>query len=300
MKRAGKSPQEGARRCQVLTYRGATAERRDDAVATEEPLEIQLSYERNGYRVKKNVAITMRTPGHDEELAVGFLWGEQVIRSAGDWRRVEQRADHVVRVELNEGVEVDWDRLERNFYTTSSCGVCGKTSLQALTAGPRRRKAAWSPLFSPELIHRLPEILRETQTVFGVTGGLHAAALFEAEGRLVRRREDVGRHNAVDKLIGASVLAGEMESLAEQLLLVSGRASFELMQKALVAGIPILAAVGAPSSLAVELAQQEGATLLGFVRDGRFNVYAGSQRIAGPGLDRSPVRRRSGPVLRGK
>jgi FdhD protein len=284
----------------VLTYRETETEKRDDAVATEEPLEIQLGYERNGYRVQKSVAITMRTPGHDEELATGFLWGEQIIRAVGDLRRVEQRADHVVRVELNDGVEVDWARLERNFYTTSSCGVCGKTSLEALTAVPRGRKASLSPMFSPELIHRLPEILRETQTVFEMTGGLHAAALFNEEGRLWRRREDVGRHNAVDKLIGASVLAGEMDGLAEQLLLVSGRASFELMQKALVAGIPILAAVGAPSSLAVELAQQEGATLLGFVRDGRFNVYAGSQRIAETGLVAKRVRHPNGTILKGK
>jgi FdhD protein len=192
-------------------------------------------------------------------------------------------------VELHEGVAVDLRRLERHFYTTSSCGVCGKASIAALNLGPRATVSGTGPVIDAAVIHQLPATLREYQSIFDQTGGLHAAALFDATGRLVTLREDVGRHNAVDKLIGAQLLTGATLPLSEHLLFVSGRASFELVQKALAAGLPILAAVGAPSSLAIGLAAAHGMTLLGFVRGQRFNIYAGERRIHSAGGDDSAV-----------
>lgn len=253
---------------------------REDWLAVEEPLEIRLGYEHKGWRVHKSVSITMRTPGADRELAVGFLFTEGIVLDAAQIEDARVEKTNVVRVELRAGVGVDLRRLERHFYTSSSCGVCGKTSISALSfAGRAHALAPGAPSFDAVTIHRLPGILRETQAVFDRTGGLHAAALFDSAGRLHAVREDVGRHNAVDKLIGAELLAGVQPPFAGRLLFVSGRASFELMQKALAAGIPILAAVGAPSSLAVDLARAHGATLLGFVRGERFNIYCGAGRI---------------------
>ncbi len=258
----------------------------EDAVAAEEPLEIQVSFERNHVRVVKPVAITMRTPGEDRELAAGFLFTEGVLREAGqieecaaapaDPRR-GVRGD-TVRVTLRAGADVDLRALDRHFYTASSCGVCGKTALEALSLSDRIALEPDQPVIDPAVVHALPAALRAHQAVFERTGGLHAAGLFDARGTLLAVHEDVGRHNAVDKLIGAQLLAGRT-SLAGHILLVSGRASFELMQKSLMAGLPILAAVGAPSSLAVDLARQFGATLLGFVDGRRFNVYAGAHRL---------------------
>jgi len=259
----------------------------EDAVATEEPLEIQLGYaRRGGFPVKRSVAITMRTPGDDAALAAGFLFTEGILRHREQVANIAPVADdagrqargHTIRVTLRAEVEVDLRTLERNFYTTSSCGVCGKTSLEAVSLAGGVQLNPELPLLDRPTVLRLPQLLREAQTVFDQTGGLHGAALFTPEGALLAVKEDVGRHNAVDKLIGAQFLAGRTP-LAQSILLVSGRASFELMQKAIMAGIPVLAAVGAPSSLAVEVARQFGATLLGFVRDGRFNVYSGGQRI---------------------
>jgi FdhD protein len=251
----------------------------DDELAVEEPLEIQLGFARKGWRVHKSLSVTMRTPGNDSELAVGFLLGEAIIAGAEEIERIEAPAANVVRIELRAGVAVELGGLERNFYATSSCGVCGKASIAALRIGRSPMLRRSGPVFAAQTIQRLPEQLRETQEVFDRTGGLHAAAFFDTAGTLICRREDVGRHNAVDKVIGARLLAGEMPPFSESLLLVSGRASFELMQKSLAAGIPVLAAVGAPSSLAVELARESGATLLGFVRDGRFNIYTHPERI---------------------
>jgi FdhD protein len=251
----------------------------EDLLAVEEPLEIQLGYERNGWRVEKSVSVTMRTPGADAELAAGFLFTEGIIGNAAHIERVHSPAPNVTRVDLKAGVGVDLRRLERHFYTSSSCGVCGKTSIAALNLAGNTPPLEPGPVFAAAAIHELPRTLRETQAVFEQTGGLHAAALFEPAGELVDLREDVGRHNAVDKLIGAQLLSGAPRPFVRRLLLVSGRASFELVQKALAAGLPILAAVGAPSSLAVALAQTHGMTLLGFVRGGRFNIYAGENRI---------------------
>jgi FdhD protein len=237
----------------------------------------------------------MRTPGDDGELAAGFLFTEGILRSADQIKQIRHcglkigmgagaldRASalnsNTIRVDLEDGIEIDFKRLERNFYTTSSCGVCGKSSIEALRTDVKRLADLETPKIDIELIHALPEKLRASQDVFDQTGGLHASALFSRDGELEIVREDVGRHNALDKVIGAKFLTGELP-LSENILLVSGRASFELVQKALMAGIPILVAVGAPSSLAVELAAEFGMTLAGFVRDESFNVYTGTSRI---------------------
>jgi len=253
----------------------------DDTLAVEEPLEIQLGRENHW----TSVSITMRTPGNDDELAAGFLFTEGILRSAGDAAAIEpwgpfSGAAHVrniVRVRLAPNVNPDLDRLRRNFYTTSSCGVCGKASLDALRSVAMRPVAADGPRVAPAIIHGLPKTLRDAQAVFASTGGLHAAGLFDSTGRLIAAREDVGRHNAVDKLIGHALL--NRTDTATAILLVSGRTSFELVQKAVMAGIPMLAAVGAPSSLAVQLAREFNMTLAGFVRERRFNVYSAEHRL---------------------
>jgi FdhD protein len=264
----------------VVRRVGAGAEREEaDQLAVEEPLLIELAYDRDGGRVIESISVTMRTPGHDVELGVGFLFTEGIVGSAREIAAAEVVAQNTVRVTLAADVPVDVRRLERHFYTTSSCGVCGKTSLEALEAARPITLPVGRPLVSASVVHTLPGALRAAQHAFDRTGGLHAAALFDAAGRLVLLREDVGRHNAVDKLVGASLLAGSLP-LTDQVVLVSGRASFELVQKVLAAGVPILAAVGAPSSLAVDTARTYGATLLGFVRGGRFNVYAGGERVS--------------------
>jgi FdhD protein len=256
-----------------------------DVVAVEEPLEIRLVQEVEGGPCSTSVSITMRTPGHDFELAVGFLHTEGVIDGADAVDRVTYCVDdfveqqyNVVNVYLRPGVLFDASRLGRNFYTTSSCGVCGKASLEALRVQGRQTVPP-GPLVTDAVLYRLPGALRQAQAVFEETGGLHAAALFDPSGELLVLREDVGRHNAVDKLVGQRLLAGAMP-IGERILIVSGRASFEIMQKAAVAGIPMVAAVGAPSSLAVETALEFGMSLVGFLRRDSFNVYAGSERIA--------------------
>lgn len=250
-----------------------------DVLAVEEPLEIRLALDVDGRRTHRTISVTMRTPGNDEELAVGFLFTEGLIAEPGQVARV--RACHsgsAVRVDLKPGVVVDLARVERHFYATSSCGVCGKASLEAVrvNCGPRMDEAR--PGVDPEVIRRLPRLLKAAQPAFERTGGLHASALFGTSGVLLKLREDVGRHNALDKLIGSEFLAARIP-LSDSILLVSGRASFELVQKAAMARIPVLAAVGAPSSLAAELAAERGMTLLGFVREDRFNIYTGSQRL---------------------
>jgi FdhD protein len=268
------------------TFVGAQATVHDERLAVEEPLEIRLGFTRDGRREAKSVSITMRTPGDDESLAAGFLFTEgvvaspdsiQEIRPCGPADSVSGRRN-VIRVELTEDITFDFSRLERHFYTSSSCGVCGKTSIEALQSCNPPQLALSEPRIDARIIHAMPDALRAAQSVFDATGGLHAAGLFDACGALVGLREDVGRHNAVDKLLGEFFLA-RRTPLSRHALLVSGRASFELVQKSLMAGVPILAAVGAPSSLAVELANRFGMTLLGFVRNERFNAYSGEWRI---------------------
>jgi FdhD protein len=263
----------------------ALIETATDALAVEEPLEIRLGFNgENGKFTHRAVSITMRTPGNDFELAAGFLFTEGVLSSKNQIENIKHcgkfpSAENTVRVDLRAEESVNLKKLERNFYTTSSCGVCGKSSLEALiTTGARPAAKGNSPRVSAEIIHQLPAKLLDRQDIFDKTGGLHAAALFDANGNLDDLREDVGRHNAVDKLIGAKLLANKIP-LKDKILFLSGRASFELVQKAVMAQISIIAAVGAPSSLAVEAAEKFGVTLLGFVRDRRFNVYTNIDRI---------------------
>jgi len=253
----------------VQRLEGESSASFQDLLAVEEPLEIRIG--------EKTISITMRTPGHDPELAAGFLFTEGILQGSHQIQDI-QGSKNSITVQLNPDVEVDFERLQRNFYTTSSCGVCGKASIEALRMQGCPVLPRSSMAMPAVTIHQLPQAQREEQAVFERTGGLHAAALFDFQGKLIGLREDVGRHNAVDKLIGVEMLAGRTP-LSNKLLLVSGRASFELTQKALMAGIPILAAVGAPSSLAVETALRFNMTLLGFVRNGRFNIYSGAERI---------------------
>ncbi|HEY9667507.1 MAG TPA: formate dehydrogenase accessory sulfurtransferase FdhD [Coleofasciculaceae cyanobacterium] len=253
---------------------------RSDQLATEEPLEIRL------VSPQKTVAITMRTPGADFELAAGFLYSEGVVKNREDIERISYCVDatvdkeqryNIVNVKLREGLSVDLQPLERHFFTTSACGVCGKTSLEAL----RSRGCSVIPKgteVAVEVIYSLSEQLRSSQRVFSSTGGLHAAALFDSQGQLLAVREDVGRHNALDKLVGSALLSGELP-FSDRIVMVSGRSSFEILQKCLMAGVPIICAVSAPSSLAVELAREFGITLVGFLRGERFNVYAGKERL---------------------
>jgi FdhD protein len=264
---------------------GDGVESADDVVATEEPLEIRLGFTADGKRAERSISITMRTPGNDEELATGFLFTEGIVRNPEDITLVRPCGPpapnglvNVVKVELAEHVAVELDRLERHFYTSSSCGVCGKASLEAVAVQGRFDIATVETRIDRALLGALPAKLVAEQSVFEQTGGLHASGLFDATGDVLAVREDVGRHNALDKLIGSRVRSRSIP-LSEFGILVSGRASFELMQKAMVAGCPIVAAVGAPSSLAVELAAEFGMTLVGFLKPHRFNIYTRPDRI---------------------
>jgi len=257
----------------------------EDRVAVEEPLEIQLSSASAAGSAAKSISITMRTPGDDRELALGFLLTEGIIQSPDQITSVtctgptaEGGLQNTIRVELQADVNIAMEKLERHFYTTSSCGVCGKASLDALYVSGQESLRAHTTKFSHDMITALPDRVRLQQPLFAATGGLHAAAIFTADGEIVIVKEDVGRHNATDKVIGALFEDGRLPG-HEFGILVSGRASFELMQKALVAGIPFLAAVGAPSSLAVQTARQFDMTLVGFLRGATFNIYAGKTRI---------------------
>lgn len=256
---------------------------RDDALATEEPMETRLI----AAGQRHTIAVTMRTPGSDFELSAGFLYGEGIVATREEIRAItyclddgvdaEQRYN-IVNVELPAGVNPDLRMLERHFYTNSSCGVCGKASLEALEIRGCPVVAP-GPVVTPEVIYTLPDQLRRAQRLFEATGGLHAAALFDAAGDLVTLREDVGRHNAIDKLVGWALLQDRLP-LTDHIVMVSGRSSFEILQKCVAAGAPIVCAVSAPSSLAVDVARRFGVTLVGFLRGRRFNIYAGEERIS--------------------
>ncbi|MDF2431639.1 MAG: FdhD protein [Mucilaginibacter sp.] len=259
-----------------------------DALAVEEPLEIRLKYSLNNEQIIKSISVTMRTPGYDAELACGFLFTEGIIKNGSDidsaahcFIACAENKENIIQLTLKDGIVPNLHNADRNFYTTSSCGVCGKGSIDAIrTVSPFIQQA--DDLNIPvDLLYRLPDLLRQHQEVFSDTGGLHASALFGLQGELLLVKEDVGRHNALDKLIGAA-LNNNMLPLNQYILLLSGRASFELVQKAAMAGIKIIAAVGAPSSLAVELAEEFSITLIGFLRNKRFNIYTAAHRILTP------------------
>jgi FdhD protein len=290
-------------------FTGVRARSAADVLAVEEPMELQLAYGPADARQVKSISVTMRTPGHDFELAAGFLMTEGVVSDPADVTQISyvparsnpveaahnkgpqvgtavlpyQPERNTVQVRLAPNVSVSMANLERNFYTTSSCGICGKASLLALrTACPPRAVNVFQ--VAARVLYSLPARLRDAQKVFQRTGGLHASGLFDATGQLLSSHEDVGRHNAVDKLLGAEFLA-DHTPLRDRLLLLSGRASFELLQKALMGGIPMVVSVGAPSSLAVQVAKEFDITLVGFLRANRFNVYHGAARIIGRSED---------------
>ena len=282
LEKAGDRLRRGSKtKVRVRVVEDGRARVRPDSLATEEPMELRLI----SGGVRRTVAVTMRTPGADFELAAGFLYGEGIVSSPEDIKKISYCVDadveaeqryNIVNVELR-GHDHDLRPLERHFYTTSACGVCGKESLEqlelrgcpAIPPGPE---------VAPEIIYSLPEKLREAQGLFEATGGLHAAALFDAGGDLVALREDVGRHNATDKLVGWALLEGRLP-LSGHIVMVSGRSSFEIMQKCLVAGVPVVCAISAPSSLAVDVARQFNITLVGFLRGNRFNVYSAPERV---------------------
>lgn len=263
----------------------------DDAIAVEEPLEIRIGRAGEPGSAARSVSITMRTPGHDAELAVGFLVSEGLLRRpeqlfavAGCGPVRPDGSQNLVRVAFQDGHLPDLSRLDRHFYTSSSCGVCGKASLEALALQDPPTLAPSPGAIDLDVLRQLPGRLRAAQPTFDRTGGLHATGLFSPEGDVLWVREDVGRHNAFDKAVGAAMLEGRLP-LTGCLAAVSGRASFELVQKAVMAGVSALVAVGAPSSLAVELAAERGLLLVGFAREGRFNVYSGAERLRLPRSD---------------
>jgi FdhD protein len=268
------------RQFSVKRFRNAQSERIIDTVAAEEPLEIRVRYWTKDAQVSDSLALTMRTPGHDCELAAGFLLSEGIIRERGqivDLRQLGTNPSNEIAVELARGVELEKWRLARSTFINSACGVCGKRSRDALAQElPERRGDGFR--LNASSIETLPALLRNCQQGFAKTGGLHAAALVDSCGRIEKVFEDIGRHNALDKLLGWCVLNDRIP-LADRLLFLSSRSSFELIQKTVMAGAPVLATVGAPSSLAIEAAREYGVTLIGFVRETRFNIYAGDWRI---------------------
>ena len=274
-----KSDGQAVRRLRIGAMQGGRLTVRDDAVAVEEPLEIRIALP-GDTGPGRAVSITMRTPGQDVELAVGFPHGEGIVRSreAIASARPCGPTGNVVRIELAGDAPHDLTRLDRNFYTTSSCGICGKASLEAVQEMLPARPVESTLRVPASLLGSLIERARSAQGVFRETGGLHASSLFDAEGRLLETAEDVGRHNALDKLVGSRLLAGLLP-LSENLLLLSGRASFELLQKAAAAGVAAVASIGAPSSLAIDLAERTGILLVGFLREETFNVYAHGERL---------------------
>ncbi|MDQ3864025.1 MAG: formate dehydrogenase accessory sulfurtransferase FdhD [Actinomycetota bacterium] len=281
-KTSGKPRRGSKTKTRVRVVEDGRVRVRPDTLATEEPMEIRLL----AGGTEQTVAVTMRTPGADFELAAGFLYGEGIIESPEDVLKISYCVDsdldaeqryNIVNVELRGGREFDLRPLERNFYTTSACGVCGKASLEQLELRGCHLMPP-GPEIPAGIIHALPQKLREAQGLFEVTGGLHAAALFDKRGELITLREDVGRHNATHKLFGWALMEGRLP-LSDHIVIVSGRSSFEILQKCLAAGVPIVCAISAPSSLAVDVAREFGMTLVGFLRGGRFNIYAGSDRI---------------------
>jgi FdhD protein len=274
---------------QVVRINNQQHEHTHDLLAVEEPMEIRLGYGPREARMQKRISVTMRTPGNDFELALGFLFTEGILQHPQQVYQVQyctelnsiENKENIVRVELQPDVPIDLSTLQRNFYTTSSCGVCGKESIESVKLSCAMPTPDETFSINASILTQLPQTLREQQLVFEHTGGIHACALFHSNGAMMLLREDVGRHNALDKLIGATWMSNT-NTFAQSVLLLSGRASFELLQKAAMAGIPIVCAVGAPSSLAVETANAFGMTLVGFLRENRFNIYTNPNRIIIP------------------
>lgn len=277
-------PRRRIARLRVTRLREGSPSTRQDVVAVEEPLEIRVRFTDGDEWRTRSVSVTMRTPGDDFELAAGFLFAEGLVADRRDIQEIsycsgdEQQEYNLLEVRLAPDAFFDAGLLNRNFYMTSSCGVCGKASLEAIEVQGCAPIADGTMSVRADVLTRLPDALRVAQPVFEKTGGIHASALFDVQGRLLALREDVGRHNALDKLIGREFLSGRLP-LADRIVLVSGRTSFELLQKATMAGVPVVVAVGAPSSLAVELARRFNVTLVGFTRATGFNVYAGRARV---------------------
>lgn len=271
---------------QIQRFSDLDSDSREDLLAVEEPLEIRISFSYGNQVGMKSISVTMRTPGNDKDLALGFLFTEGIIDSFDQVKTVSylkvdcsNNKENIVVVELNEGVEPNLGTADRNFYTTSSCGVCGKGSIQSIkTVSKFQGMVPEIQSFGAKVLFDLPEKLRSAQDNFEVSGGIHASGIFTSDGELMFLREDVGRHNALDKLIGHAVQEGLLP-LNRFVLLLSGRASFELIQKAAMAGISIVAAIGAPSSLALELAKEFNITLIGFLKNNRFNIYNQNENI---------------------
>jgi FdhD protein len=268
-------------------YQDKSPEELDDLVATEEPLEIRLGYGELENRQQKSISVTMRTPTHDFDLALGFLYSEGIIQSYEQIMSIKycvdtgkQATENIIRVELKPEVKVDAKLFQRNFYMTSSCGVCGKASIEAVEAMTCVKNITQSTEnweLTPTFIQLLLHQMSIAQSAFTYTGGLHAAALFDKFGKIILMREDIGRHNALDKVIGNALTQNLL--LHDKIVLMSSRASFELIQKVIMAKIPVIVTIGAPSSLAIETAQRFGVILLGFVKEDRFNVYSGSEML---------------------
>lgn len=276
---------KGTKKIKITKVSAGLSIEQQDYLAIEEPLEIIIQYPEAEKWIEKTISITMRTPGNDNLLAVGFLMTEGIIKNGDAIESIEHKKDVLQRddpnrilVKLSNESKVDLAKLERHFYTTSSCGVCGKTSIDAVKTKSEFKISAELPTFSTKIVGKLPTILANNQKIFESTGGIHAAALFEIDGSYIDAQEDVGRHNALDKLIGQRLLQNQLP-LSDKILLVSGRASFELIQKATMAGIPIFIAVGAPSSLAIELAESSNITLIGFAKQNGFNIYTHPEKV---------------------
>ncbi|HMR42187.1 MAG TPA: formate dehydrogenase accessory sulfurtransferase FdhD [Saprospiraceae bacterium] len=270
---------------QIIQLTGKSAETKPDLLAVEEPLEIRLLHWKNSSQLSSSIAVTMRTPGSDEFLALGFLFSEGIITDARQVLSVrhvrvrnELASGNAVEVALAQNVSIDFKKLQRHFYTSSSCGVCGKASIEAVQGAAACPVLPENFVINRTVLYKLCHILNERQTIFRDTGGLHASALFDTDGNLLQLQEDVGRHNALDKIIGYA-FKNDLLPLSRNLLLVSGRTSFELVQKAAMAGISVLAAVGAPSSLAAQLAEETGLTLIGFLKNEKCNIYANPGRV---------------------
>lgn len=271
------STREGIQQISILSSDYHQLAEKTDTIAIEEPLEIQLIGAKDILPVP--ISITMRTPGQDENLALGFLFTEGILQDSQEVEQISFPDENMICVHLVEGKEYDLQKTDRNFYATSSCGVCGKASIDAIHTQSlfdiHQDQARWDPT----ALRRLPNMLKENQSLFSQTGGIHAAGLFSQDGEQLILREDVGRHNALDKVIGEGFSKG-MLPYRESILILSGRASFELVQKAAMAGIPVIAAIGAPSSLAVSLAKEKGITLIGFLKESSFNIYSGHERLS--------------------